>query len=129
VADGTGDRRQRLGRRGESAAEAALTARGLRVIGRRVRTRGGEIDLVALDGPVVVFVEVKTRRGTGYGSAAAAVTPRKQRRLARLALGYLARREWLERSTRFDVVEVYARGDGSLTVRHVEDAFRLWPGG
>ena len=112
-----------LGDEGERAALRTLLERGLTLVGRRVRTRLGEIDLVLLDGPVVVFAEVKTRSGPGFGRPAEAVTAAKRRRLERLATAYLARRGWGERRCRFDVVEVEPEV-GRLAVRHIEDAFR-----
>lgn len=115
------DPRHALGRRGEDAAAAFLGRRGMEVLARNVRTAFGEIDLVAMDGDVVVFVEVKTRRGAG---ALEAVDARKQRRLSRLALVFLARAGWLDRAARFDVVAVGP--DGACT--HVANAFDCAPG-
>lgn len=106
-----------------------LRAAGMRVLERRFRCRLGEIDLIAERGELLVFVEVKTRRGRGYGRPAEAVTAAKRRRLGRLALAYLQRRSWLSRPSRFDVVEVYSDPDGTRRLRHIEDAFRLWPTG
>lgn len=74
------DPRHAFGRRGEDAAAEFLRRRGLEVLARNVRTAFGEIDLVAMDGDVVVFVEVKSRRGAGGHDALAAVDARKQRR-------------------------------------------------
>jgi len=120
------DPRQRLGRDGEALAERELRGRGLEVVERRYRSRCGEIDLVALDGEQVVFVEVKARRGRGFGLPAEAVGRHKRRRIGRVALAFLQRRGWLERRCRFDVVEVFVRGGaGSADVRHIVDAFRL----
>jgi putative endonuclease len=99
------------------------------VLARRHRRRIGEIDLVAQDGELLVFIEVKTRRGTGYGAPAEAVTPLKRRRMARVAQEFLWRRGWLARPCRFDVVEVYASGTKVERIRHIVDAFRLWPTG
>jgi putative endonuclease len=118
------DSRQRLGRLGEDAAAAELARVGITILERRARTRAGELDLVALDGELVVFVEVKARRGTGFGTPAEAVGAVKRRRLARVALEWLARRRWLSRRCRFDVVEVFADGDTVRLVRHHRDAFR-----
>jgi putative endonuclease len=112
-----------LGAEGERAALEALRARGLVLVGQRVRLRLGEIDLVLMDGPVVVFAEVKTRSGAGFGRPAEAVTRAKRRRLERLAAAYLARRGWGERRCRFDVVEVEPVA-GALVARHIVDAFR-----
>ena len=124
VARADGDSRQWLGRQGEAAAEEALVRAGLRILERRFRSRFGEVDLVALDGDVMVFVEVKTRRGLRFGSPAEAVIPRKQARLARAALAYLSRHGMLDRCSRFDVVEVLAEAGGRMVVRHIPDAFR-----
>jgi putative endonuclease len=95
------------------------------VLERRFRLRGGEIDLIAEQDGVVVFVEVKTRSGAGFGRPAESVTVVKRHRLARVALAYLKRRGWLERRSRFDVVEVFAGAEGLKEVRHIRDAFRL----
>lgn len=119
----TGADRGALGAAGEDVALAALTRAGLSLVDRRVRGRLGEIDLVLLDGPVVVFVEVKTRSLRGFGRPADAVTADKRRRLERLAAWFLARRGWSERLCRFDVVEVEP-GRAGLTARHLRDAFR-----
>ena len=118
------DPRHVLGLRGEAAAEAALAQGGLRILERRFRVRQGEIDLVAEDRGVLVFVEVKTRGASARAQPWEAVVPRKQSRLAHAALAYLARHGMLERPCRFDVVEVRADGSGSIRVRHIRDAFR-----
>ena len=123
------DPRGRLGREGEDAAEKALRRAGMKVLERRFRLRSGELDLIAEQGDLVVFVEVKTRRGTGFGRPAEAVTPSKRARMARVALAYLKGRDWLERPCRFDVIEVLVAGSAAPEVRHVPDAFRLWPTG
>ena len=123
------DSRGRLGARGEAAAEALLRRAGMRILERRFRLRCGEIDLIAEQDGRIVFVEVKARRGTGYGSPAAAITKSKRERIARVALAYLQRRSWLTRPTRFDVVEVMACPGEGFESRHIEDAFRLWPTG
>ena len=119
-----GDPRHRLGSLGEEAAARALRKAGLKILERRFRVRAGEIDLIAKLGELIVFVEVKTRRGTDFGYPAEAVTATKRRRLARVALHYLTRHGWLDRPSRFDVVEVIAGGDEVRSVRHFEDAFR-----
>jgi putative endonuclease len=122
-----GDRCHETGRIGELAAAEALRSAGLRVLDLRYRKRFGEIDIVAQARDVVVFVEVKTRSGTGPGVAhpAEAVTPRKRARMAKVALSWLQRRGWLDRPCRFDVVEVWVTGSEARRVRHVPDAFRL----
>ncbi|NYT75529.1 YraN family protein [Alcaligenaceae bacterium] len=88
---------QRQGRQAEDRALALLEAEGLRILGRNLCCKGGEIDLVALDGNTLVFVEVRHRTHLQFGSAAASVNLQKQRRLVRAAhyfLPTLARRHF-----------------------------------
>jgi putative endonuclease len=110
-----------LGRRGEREAALHLRRQGLRILHRGYRTDHGEIDLVARDGDVVVFVEVKARR---RGDPAEAVTPEKQRRLTLAALHYLKRHGLLEVRSRFDVVAiVWPEDDSPPRIEHIRDAF------
>ena len=115
--------RQRLGLEGEAAAEEALVRAGLSILERRFRSRFGEVDLVARDGDIVAFIEVKTRRGLRFGSPAEAVVPRKQARLARAALAYLSRHGMLDCRCRFDVVEVLEEPGSASRVRLIRNAF------
>ena len=98
--------RQILGKTGEDRAVRELERRGYAILARRYRTRHGEIDIVADDGGTIVFVEVKAREGSECGGAAAAVTVHKQRRLASMAVDYLARNHVTNRPCRFDVVAI-----------------------
>lgn len=117
------DPRRSLGQGGESAAADWLRRAGLTIVARGFRHRCGEIDLIAREGAIVVFVEVKTRSGEGFGRPADAVTAQKRRRMIRVASIFLARSGYEERPCRFDVVEVVPAGD-SWRVRHIPDAFR-----
>jgi putative endonuclease len=119
------DPRARFGREGEARAEAALRDAGLRILARRFRTRRGEVDLVAEDGDVMVFAEVKARRTDQYGSPGESVNWRKRRRIAGTALAYLARHALLDRVCRFDVVEILEGPGGEVRVTHHRDAFRI----
>jgi putative endonuclease len=113
-----------LGQRGEAAAARHLSRQGLRVVARSSRSGLGEIDLVAIDGRTVVFVEVKTRRSTDAGHPAEAVDVPKQRRLTRLALGYLKRHGLLEYPARFDIVAVtWPADERRPTIEHFPNAF------
>ena len=96
-----------LGRIGEDLACRELERRGYVVLERRYRRRGGEIDIIARDGPTMVFVEVKAREGKDFGEAAESVTSRKRRRMTGVALDYLARRRIGECPCRFDVVAIH----------------------
>jgi putative endonuclease len=112
-----------LGRRGEDLAVRALKKKDYRILARRERSRLGEIDIVARDGKVLVFVEVKTRRGHRFGAPIEAVDHRKQKKLTRLALAYAARRGWSESPMRFDVVGVEFPADRRPQVRIYQNAF------
>jgi putative endonuclease len=116
-------RRRTLGERGEAAAARYLRRLGYRIVGRRVRTRLGEIDLVAVDGRTVVFVEVKTRRSDQQGHPSEAVDLAKQRRLTRLATAYLKRRRLLHCAARFDIVAVTWPDRGRPRIEHFRHAF------
>jgi putative endonuclease len=117
------DPRQVLGLEGEACAVEALEARRYAILDRRVRTRFGEIDIVARDGSTLVFVEVKTRGGVAFGLPEDAITWRKRQRLERLAEAYLAAKGLRGMACRFDVVSViWRRGEGPL-VEVFQNAF------
>lgn len=111
-----------LGRMGEDVAAKILKEAGYRIIERNYRCRGGEVDIVALDGKTVVFVEVKTRSSEEYGPPQLAVDGRKQRQLTRAAMTYLKEKRLLTWSARFDVVGIVVRGK-SHEVEHIKNAF------
>jgi len=113
-----------LGRRGEAAAGRYLKRLGYKVLARADRSLGGELDLVALDGRTIVFVEVKTRRSQEAGHPAEAVDAAKQRRLTRAAEVFLKRHGLLDRPARFDVLAVtWAEGCRRPTIEHFKNAF------
>jgi len=114
---------QDLGRRAERAAERELRRRGYRIVARNVRIAGGEIDLVALDGNTVCFVEVRARSSQEVGSPLESVGPKKQRQLTKLARSFLRRRRLNNTPARFDVVAVETGDDGELQVTLLADAF------
>ncbi|MBI3689076.1 MAG: YraN family protein [Actinobacteria bacterium] len=111
-----------LGRFGEQVAVEQLERAGLVVLDRNWRCPEGELDIVARDGPVLVFCEVKTRSGLAFGDPAEAVGRAKAGRVRRLALRWLAAHEHAAVELRFDVVTVL-RGSGGLRVRHLPGAF------
>ena len=113
-----------VGRYGEDVAARHLERAGLRVVERNWRCPAGEIDIVAVEGPVLVFVEVKTRSSDRYGSPAEAVGATKARRVRALA------RQWLldhpaaaAAELRFDVVAVRRPRAGAAAVTHLRGAF------
>lgn len=110
--------------RGEDAAARFLKRLGYRILARRDRVDLGEIDLIALDGRTIVFVEVKTRESAETGHPAEAVDHSKQRRLTRLAIAYLKRHGLLGHAARFDVVAVtWPKGARRPTIEHFPNAF------
>lgn len=112
-----------IGRAGEDAAAAFLLEQGYRILARNLRYRFGEIDIVAEESGVLVFVEVKTRRGESFGTPAEAVTYRKQLQLSRLAGLYLAESGRASHLARFDVVTVQPAPLGGWRCELLANAF------
>jgi putative endonuclease len=111
-----------LGARGERIAARHLKRSGYRIISRNFRAAGAEIDLVALDGETLVFVEVKTRSGVRAGDPQEAVDSRKQSTIRRAAAIFASRNRAESMAMRFDVVAI--AGDGvERRVEIVKDAF------
>ncbi len=116
------------GQAGEQIAEGLLRLHGLAIRGRRVRCGRGEFDLVAQDGATLVFVEVKLRRGEGFGGAISAIDAAKRRRLIQSAWMFLQRLPEPWPPVRFDVVCITWRpAAGSARAEHLRDAFRADP--
>ncbi len=109
-----------VGQKGEKEAEQYLITNGYEILDKRYRTTCGEIDIVATVDDLLVFVEVKTRNSTKYGSPGEAVTPKKQKTIARVAEQYMLQHEWMAKPVRFDVIEVYAK---EQRICHIADAF------
>lgn len=102
---------QRVARGGEEEALAALEQAGYRIVARNYRCPFGELDLVAEEGQVLCFIEVKARSSLTYGTPRDAITPAKRRKLARSASHFMMSRLEADRPFRVDVVEVaYVRG-------------------
>lgn len=123
-ATGRGRAKDALGRWGEQLAADHLVGAGLEVLARNWRCREGELDVVArdLDG-TVVFVEVKTRSGTAFGTPAEAVTRAKAARIRGLACRWLLEHPSGGVPLRFDVVEVVRRPGQPPEVHHLQAAF------
>ena len=114
-----------VGTRQESRAAEYLESLGYHILVRNFRCRFGEIDLIAWDGDILCFVEVKTRTNTQMGLPREYVTAGKQARLRKTALFYLSSHD-LDCPTRFDVAEVYAAvpGDPEARIEYLENAFQ-----
>jgi putative endonuclease len=108
-----------LGRQGEDLAARHLAAAGLRILARNWRCRAGEIDIVALDGRVLVICEVKTRSGGRFGTPLEAVGSQKSRRLRKLAVLWAREQGAFFDQIRIDVVGVLQPRSGECSVEHV----------
>jgi putative endonuclease len=107
------------GRDGEERAARALEAKGLRILTRNFRARTGEIDIIALEGDTIVFVEVKAWSSYGYGDLRYGVDQKKQRRVIETAKYFLSvHREYNCMAVRFDVVFA-----GPRSITHIAAAF------
>lgn len=111
-----------LGSGGERAAADFLIARGYHILERNFRCRGGEVDLIALDGGVLVFVEVKVRRTLSRGAPIEAVTAVKQARVRRAAQEYLTFCGRVFQRIRFDVMSVMKTARNT-DITHLKAAF------
>ena len=117
--------RTELGTRGESAAAAYLERTGMQVIERNWRVPRGEIDIIALDGDVLVLCEVKTRSTVGKGTPEEAISSTKRKRIGRLAEEYIASAGIAPCAVRFDVVSITVLGPERALLRHHRAAFEL----
>lgn len=119
---GTGDH-IRTGREAEDRAVALITERGYRVVDRNYRESRGELDIIAWDGDVLVFVEVRARHDDSFGDVVESIGASKRAALIRTARGYLRAHDLEEAPVRFDVVTF--AGDALERVRLYRDAFQV----
>jgi putative endonuclease len=115
--------RKLIGQEGEDRAARFLSKQGYKILERNYRTRSGEIDLIALHQGEVVFVEVKTRTSNAFGAPELAVTPQKQRRMIKAALGYIKHKKLHQVPCRFDVVAISAAAEKELEL--IQNAFEM----
>ena len=120
-----GQLRRQRGRDAEALAAEYLSARGLEVLARNIRCKGGELDLLCRDGEVLVVVEVRQRSRHDYGGALASVTWRKRRKIIR-ATRYLLKTapRWRNALLRFDVIGLQGLPERAPELEWVKDAFR-----
>ena len=113
-----------LGDMGENLAAAHLERKGYAIIERKFKTRIGEIDLIARQNHVIVFIEVKTRQSSEFGRPGEAVGYRKQQKIIRTASWYIRQKHLEDVSCRFDVIEVYC-WQGGYHINQIENAFEV----
>ena len=118
------NRQQQFGKRSERLAAEFLKRTGYRILETNYRSKLGEIDIIAMEKGTLVFVEVKARNTSRFGSPKGAVTPAKQRKISMAALDYLKRSGQTEVSARFDVVAVDT-ASGKIDIEVVKNAFAL----
>lgn len=111
------------GEAGESMACEYLRGLGYEIVARNFRCRSGELDVVARDGAVTVFVEVKQRASASHGGGYEAVTFGKRRRIVRAARLFATSRGLFDAPLRFDVISIDCRAGGSPQLRHDRGAF------
>jgi putative endonuclease len=113
-----------LGAFGEDMACKYLSDCGYRVIERNFSCRAGEIDIIAINGETVVFIEVNTRSGDKYGLPAEAVSRAKQQKIVKTALYYMQGRSLLDYMCRFDVMEILVDDENNHRINLITDAFQ-----
>ena len=112
-----------IGRLGEEIACREIRKRGYRIIERNYKSRLGEIDLIAMDGDVLVFIEIKTRRSS-IDYAKEAIDKRKRKRLSKLALAYIKAKRYDNIKVRFDVIAISIKNNKPY-IEVIKDAFWL----
>jgi putative endonuclease len=113
-----------LGKQGEQLAVGFLKKLRYKILEKNFRCKFGEIDIVALEGKTLVFVEVKTRCSLNYGSPQASITPKKRYQLMKVACFYLQKNRLFDRAARFDVVAV-GFDSGEKRIELIRNAFEL----
>ncbi|MBN2398908.1 MAG: YraN family protein [Candidatus Aminicenantes bacterium] len=111
-----------IGQDGEQAAVIFLKNKGFRIIKTNYRVAGAEVDIIALTGTILCFIEVKTRKSSDYGLPEAFVHRGKQRKIIRAAKFFSSRKAYQEFLVRFDVISII-RDEKGMAFDHLENAF------
>ncbi|MEA3363019.1 MAG: YraN family protein [Thermodesulfobacteriota bacterium] len=114
-----------LGAWGEDRAAEYLRQQGIKIVERNFTTPVGEIDIIARYKSWLLFIEVKTRRSTAFGTPQEAVGVRKQRQIIRTAHWYLQNNKSTRLQPRFDVIAILCQSDDEAQITHIPDAFSL----
>jgi putative endonuclease len=116
--------KQILGKKGEDVAANYLINKGYKIIERNFRAGHGEIDIIALDGNDLVFVEVKTSKSNAFGNPVSWVDEKKQRIIGETAEAFIYQKEYIDTDCRFDVIAIEC-DKGLFQIQHIKDAFWL----
>ena len=111
------------GKSGELIAKEYLINKGYNILETNYRNKIGEIDIIAMDGDILVFLEVKTRRDYSYGYAFEAVNIKKQRKIINTSMVYIKYKNLIDVQLRYDIIEVYLTK--ALKINHLDNAFCL----
>ncbi|WP_353093868.1 YraN family protein [Tissierella praeacuta] len=109
------------GRKGEMIARQYLISKGYRILKTNYRNKIGEIDIIAMDSNILVFVEVKTRTSTNFGYAYEAVNRRKQEKIIYCSQLYIGETNLKDYQIRYDIIEVYLAAN--IKINHIENSF------
>ncbi len=115
--------KQHTGDKGENYACDLLIEKNFKIVERNYRYGHGEIDIIAFDNDVLVFIVVKTRKNLEFGPPISAVTKGKQRQIRKIADAYLIEQNISDTDCRFDVVGVLLQGNERAIIDHIENAF------
>jgi putative endonuclease len=116
---------QAFGQSAEDMAEHMLRKKGYRILERNFRIAGGELDLIADDQGILVFIEVKARQSQHFGGAPYAITTRKKQQIIKLASCYLSQHDLTNQHCRFDAILVFGNKEHSRQLTHIEEAFEV----
>lgn len=119
------EKRLSLGKEGEAFAARILKKKGYKIRETNYRSPLGEVDIIAMDGKTLVFIEVKTRRNNLFGIPAEAVNSRKQIQIAKTAQYYLASKKLNNQPARIDVVSILAKEGREMEAEIITNAFDL----
>ena len=111
------------GKSGEEIARDYILSKGYTILEKNYRNKIGEIDIIAMDYDILVFIEVKTRTSTLYGYAFEAVDSKKQRKIINTSMIYVKYKNYLNTQLRYDIIEVYMTNN--IKINHLENAFCL----
>ena len=109
------------GKKGEHFAKEYLVSKSYNILNMNFRNYIGEIDIIAMDKDVLVFIEVKTRTNMKYGYPYEAVNHKKQQKIIYTSLSYIQQKNIKDTQLRYDIIEVYMTG--SMNINHIENAF------
>lgn len=118
---------KQVGDYGEDIARNYLISKNYKIIDSNYRNRYGEIDIICFHRDILVFIEVKSRFDTLFGTPIEAINIKKQKKIANLSLLYIIKKRFTNINCRFDVIEIYFnKFNDAYKINHIDDAFRTY---